>query len=190
MTSISFPHLSDVVIHLSKTLPFTFFGIPIAVYGCIIALGLVTATIYGFARSPQFGVSRNTVWTFLLIAIPVCYLGARVYYIVYTWDYYSQNPMQMFNLKGGGMAIYGTVIAGALTVVIFCRVHKLDVLSALDLGAICLLIGQAIGRWGNFVNGEAHGYSCCRRCRSWRWTARTTAAASLSTSPGCRRIRR
>ena len=93
----------------------------------------------------------------LIIAIPVSIICARAYYVIFSWDMYKDNIADVFDIRGGGLAIYGGVIGAAATVIIYCRAKKISLGSVLDMLAVGLLIGQSIGRWGNFVNGEAFG---------------------------------
>lgn len=156
---ISFPKLGGLSLTIEKALPFTVFGIEIAWYGVIIGAGIALAILYAWTHAERFDVKRDHLPEFLVIAIPACYLGARLYYVIYQWEYYAKNPMEILNFKHGGMAIYGAVLVGALVVILYVRLRGgAELLHGLDLGAICLLIGQVIGRWGNFMNGEAYGY--------------------------------
>lgn len=145
---------------------FTVLGHPIYWYGIIIAGGFLLAVWFCYRRAERFGVVPDSLIDMLLFAVPAAVIGARLYYIVYDLgrsDAFrnpdgSLNLGQMVRIWDGGLAIYGGVIAAVVTVWIFCRVRKVKVGAYLDVGAFGLLIGQAVGRWGNFVNVEVFGY--------------------------------
>ena len=126
-------------------------------YGLIIAIGFALACLYVFKRAPQFGSTADQFADLLLWELPLCIIGARVYYVLNTWGFYSQNPEKIYRIWEGGLAIYGAVITAFLVAYIYSRFKPLDLLSVLDLGSIGLLIGQILGRWGNFTNAEAYG---------------------------------
>lgn len=133
---------------------------PISVhwYGFIITLGIVLSVIYAMKRSKTFGIENpDTVLDMVLLAIPVAFICARLYYVVFSWEKYKNNLLDVFAIWEGGIAIYGGVIGGALGIYIFSKMKKISFLSLLDLGACSILLGQAIGRWGNFANVEAYG---------------------------------
>ena len=136
---------------------FSVFGIPVYAYGLIIALGLVLAFVYATYQTKKVGISQDDFLNMLIIALPVSIICARLYYVIFSWDYYKNNLSEIFNIRGGGIAIYGAVIGAAIVVLAYCRVKKLKIGKVLDVLAVGLLIGQAVGRWGNFVNGEAFG---------------------------------
>lgn len=154
--TVSFPGLFDWVFTLDRV-AIKLVGLEIKWYGVIICLGVMLAMAYVLRRSPQFGSNPDQMVDILLWALPLGILGARVYYVVNRWDYYSQNPSQIISIWEGGLAIYGGIIAGFLTCFIYCRIKKIDYLSLFDLCSIGFLIGQTAGRWGNFVNAEAFG---------------------------------
>lgn len=129
---------------------------PIYWYGIIIAFGFLFSTIYGMKRSENFGIKEDDVLDTILLAAPVAIVCARLYYVLFSLNQYN-NFVDIFKVWEGGLAIYGGVIGGALAFSITSRVKKINFLSLLDLGACCILLGQAIGRWGNFVNAEAFG---------------------------------
>ncbi len=126
-------------------------------YGLLITFGMLLAILYGIRESKKSGISSDDFFNMLIIAIPVSIICARAYYVIFSWDMYKNNILDIFDIRGGGLAIYGGVIGAALTVIIYCRTKKLNLGTVLDMLAVGLLIGQAIGRWGNFVNGEAFG---------------------------------
>ena len=153
--NILFPNLGIVIENLGKSI--SVFGFNIAFYGIIIALGIVVgyATIqYQAKRSGQDG---ELYLDFALWAIVVSIFGARMYYVIFAWDEFRDRPGDILNLRTGGLAIYGGIIAGVLCAVIYTKVRKLNFKLFIDTCVPGLLIGQSIGRWGNFFNREAFG---------------------------------
>lgn len=136
---------------------FSIYGIEVRWYGIIIALAVVVGTFLALREAKRRGLEEDTLLDFLLFAIPGAIIGARAYYVIFSWDYYKKNPNQILNIRGGGLAIHGAVIAGIIIAIIFCRVKKLSFWTIGDIVAPSLILGQAIGRWGNFANQEAHG---------------------------------
>ena len=126
-------------------------------YGVMIALGLMLAVIYGLRRSRQFGLDSDTIIDGVLCVVPVAVIFARLYYCAFAWDTYKENPIEILYIWNGGLAIYGGVIGAALGVIVFSKVKKIRLSAVLDLVALGFLIGQALGRWGNFFNREAFG---------------------------------
>ena len=126
-------------------------------YGLIIGIGLILAMIYGIFENRKVGLSSDDLFNMLLISLPVAIICARLYYVIFSWDMYRDNLWNIFDIRGGGLAIYGCVIGVAISVWLYCHKKKLKLGIVLDILAIGLLIGQSIGRWGNFVNGEAFG---------------------------------
>lgn len=133
------------------------FGLSIHFYGIIIACGLLLAVVYGCKRCKQFGFSEDDLLDGVLFIVPFAILCARLYYCVFEWDSYKDNLISILYIWNGGLAIYGGVIGAAIGVLVFSKVKKIKVGAVLDLVAIGFLIGQAIGRWGNFFNREAFG---------------------------------
>ena len=132
-------------------------GLNIAWYGVIIATGLVLGTILGTLRARRRGWSSDLVLDFILLAVPLAIVGARAYYVAFEWDYFAANPERIIAINTGGLAIYGAVIGGFLAAFIFSKAAKFPFLKLIDLVIPSLILGQAIGRWGNFVNQEAFG---------------------------------
>ena len=155
MGAISFPNLG-IVINPSRV-AFSVFGKDIYWYGIIIAAGFILAVIYGMRRAPSFGLTEDNILDMLFAAVPTAVICARLYYCVFYWELYADNPISMLYIWEGGMAIYGGVIGAFLAVVVFCKIKKLPIGPLVDVGGLGLLIGQMIGRWGNFINREAHG---------------------------------
>ena len=136
---------------------FTIFGIDVMWYGVLIALGMLIGIAIAVREAKRVGISEDDVLNIAIIAIPVAIICARLYYVIFSWDYYSQNPSEIFNIRGGGLAIHGGLIGGILTGFIYAKVKKLDFFKTADAVMVGMPLAQAIGRWGNFINGEAHG---------------------------------
>ena len=132
-------------------------GWNIAWYGVIIAMGMVLGVLLAIRRAKQVGLKSDLILDFVLIAIPVAIVCARLYYVVFEWESYKNDLMSVFRIWEGGLAIYGGVLGGLLTAYLFCRYHKFPLFFFLDLAVPSLVLGQAMGRWGNFVNQEAYG---------------------------------
>ena len=127
-------------------------------YGLIIALGLVLAVVYSLRRREQFGLSEDDLLDGVLWIAPFAIVCARLYYCAFEWERYADNPISILYIWEGGIAIYGAVIGAAIGVVLHCKVFKkISVLATLDLVSLGFMIGQMLGRWGNFFNREAHG---------------------------------
>jgi len=141
---------------------FTILGRPIYWYGIIIGCGFLLAVILCSRWAPRFGISSDNVMDLLIAAVPMALIGVRAYYVVFNLDLYRRADGSLdwgaiVRFSDGGLAIYGAIIASAIVLLIFCRVKKLSFLAFADLGVHGLLIGQCIGRWGNFMNVEAYG---------------------------------
>ncbi|RHQ99868.1 prolipoprotein diacylglyceryl transferase [Peptoclostridium sp. AF21-18] len=136
---------------------FTIFGIDVMWYGVLIATGMLIGIALAVREAKRVGISEDDVLNIAIIAIPVAIICARLYYVIFSWDYYSQNPGEIFNIRGGGLAIHGGLIGGILTGFIYAKVKKLDFFKTADAVMVGMPLAQAIGRWGNFINGEAHG---------------------------------
>ena len=155
MGAITFPNLG-ISVNPSRV-AFTVLGKDIYWYGIIIAVGFLLAVIYAMRRAPSFGLTEDNILDMLFVAVPLAIVCARLYYCIFYWDLYRDNPIAILYVWEGGLAIYGGVIGAVIGVAIFCRVKKLPIGPLLDVGSLGLLIGQMIGRWGNFMNREAHG---------------------------------
>ena len=153
-STISFPGLG---IEIDPTRAFSLGPLNIHMYGLIIACGLIAAVLYACRRSKQFGLKEDDIIDGVLWVTPFAILCARVYYCVFSWDMYKDNPISMLYIWEGGLAIYGGVLGAILGVVVFCKCKKISVAALLDLVALGFLIGQSAGRWGNFFNREAFG---------------------------------
>lgn len=126
-------------------------------YGVIIAVGFLLAVLYAARRCKQFGITQDQLIDMLICAVPSAIVCARAYYCLFQWDLYRNDPIRVLYIWEGGLAIYGGVIGAVLAVVIYSKVKKISTAAMLDIGGLGLLIGQSIGRWGNFINREAFG---------------------------------
>ena len=153
-TEISFPTFG---IAIDPPRSVTLGPLNIHFYGVIIALGLMLAVVYACRRSSRFGLKEDDILDGVLWVTPFAIACARLYYCIFSWDYYSANPVEILYIWEGGLAIYGGVIGAAVGVLVFSWIKKIKVAALLDLVAIGFLIGQSIGRWGNFFNREAFG---------------------------------
>lgn len=132
-------------------------GFELRLYGMMIALGLVLAVVYGLRQKKRYGLSEDQILDGVLIIVPISILCARLYYCIFEWASYKSNPISILYIWEGGLAIYGAVIGAVLSAIIYCRIRKIKIGAALDLTVLGFLIGQSIGRWGNFFNREAVG---------------------------------
>lgn len=152
---INFPHLGIFLDHVGKS--FDVFGFEIAFYGITMATGIAVGYLLAAREAKRTGQNPDTYLDLLLVAVITSLIGARIYYVAFRWDYYKNDLLSIFNLRQGGLAIYGAVIAAFLTVYLFCRKRKLSCPKMLDTACVGLVAGQIIGRWGNFFNREAFG---------------------------------
>lgn len=153
--SISFPNLGIYLDYVPKS--FSIFGISIAFYGVIIGLGMFLALCYCLREAEKTGQNKETYWDLFVWLILCSVVGARIYYVIFSWDIYKDDFLSVFNIRGGGLAIYGGVIAGIVTVYVFSKIKKLSFFQLADTIIPGLLIGQILGRYGNFTNREAFG---------------------------------
>lgn len=153
--NINFPHLHVYLEHVGKN--FEVFGISIAYYGVIIAIGMLAGILMATYEAKRTGQNPDDYFDLAIVAIICSVIGARIYYVVFSWDLYKDDLMSIFNLRQGGLAIYGGVIAAIITTVIFARVKRLSFPKLADTAGLGLILGQIIGRWGNFFNREAFG---------------------------------
>ena len=153
-TEISFPALG-IALDPPKYLQIG--PLTIYYYGVIIAFGLILAVLYGCKRSKEFGIREDDLVDGVLWVTPFAILCARLYYCLFSWDYYKYNPVEILYVWEGGLAIYGGVLGALLGVFVLCKVKKIKFTALLDVVLLGFLIGQSIGRWGNFMNREAFG---------------------------------
>ena len=155
-TKISFPGLG---IEMNPPKYFELFntGIEINLYGMVIAIGLVLAVIYGLWQMKNYGLNEDQILDGVLIIVPIAVICARLYYCAFEWESYKSDPKSILYIWEGGLAIYGGIIGALLSILVYCKVRKIKVGAVLDLTMLGFLIGQCIGRWGNFFNREAVG---------------------------------
>lgn len=153
--TIRFPHLGITFGHVIKTISIDDFEI--ACYGIVLAAAMVTGLLLVMKVAERTGQRGDDYFDLGIIAIVVAVICARIYYVVFSWDYYQNHLTEIFNLRKGGLAIYGGVIGGIITAVGFCRIRKIKYRRALDTAVLGLVWGQVVGRWGNFFNREAFG---------------------------------
>jgi phosphatidylglycerol:prolipoprotein diacylglycerol transferase len=154
-SAISFPMLGDFSINPPAF--FTVFGFDIYLYGVMIGLGFILGILYCSKKGSRFGIKEDDVYDLVIWLIPLSILGARLYYVAFRLDYYLAHPNELLAIWNGGLAIYGGIIMGVLVVFCTCKIKKIPVAAFLDLVVFGLLIGQILGRWGNFFNREAFG---------------------------------
>lgn len=153
--SIAFPHLGILLAHVGRSVDV--FGFEIAYYGIVIALAMMAGLSLAMWTAKKTGQDPDDYFNLAMVAIVVGLICARLYYVAFSWEYYRENPLQIFNFRGGGLAIYGGVIGGVASCLVYARVKKLKRGLALDTACVGLVLGQSIGRWGNFFNREAFG---------------------------------
>lgn len=157
MDLIIFPGL-NLEFNISK-IALKIFGIEIYWYAILIVTAIVLALAIFKKRDGLYGINFNDILDLCVYLIPIAIISARLYYIVFNLEYYLQRPREILNIRSGGIAIYGAVIGGIITCFVFCKKRKINILDLLDYIAPGLVLGQVIGRWGNFVNVEAYGSS-------------------------------
>ena len=153
--SIRFPHLGIVIEHLGKSI--SIFGFDIAYYGIIIGVGMLCGIAMAVHEAKRTGQNPEMYYDFALCAIISAIVGCRIYYVAFEWSYYSQHPLEIFNLRQGGLAIYGGIIGGFICMIIFSKIRKASLLLMADTVVPGIALGQIIGRWGNFFNREVFG---------------------------------
>ena len=152
---INFPNLGIFLEHVGKN--FSIFGLEIAFYGCTMATGIIAGYLLAAREAKRTGQNPDDYLDMLLYAVFFAIIGARLYYVIFSWDYYKDNLLSILNLRQGGLAIYGGIIGAFTTVYFFAKKRKLSWLQMLDTACPGLALGQVVGRWGNFFNREAFG---------------------------------
>lgn len=147
---------------LVNRVAFELFGLPIYWYAIIIVSGVIIAMWLSTREAVRVGLKPDDVTDFMLIGLPVAIIGARLYYILFDLQYYIDDPSQIFNIRSGGIAIYGALIAGGIWLYFFCQRNFISPWTFLDIAAPSVLLAQGIGRWGNFMNHEAFGAEVSR----------------------------
>ncbi len=156
MPEIWFPNLGIEIDHLSRT-AFTVFGQDIYWYGIFIGLGVILGVLLALHEAKRTGQNPDTYLDFIIYAMIIAIIGARLYYVIFSWDFYSQHPEKIFAIREGGLAIYGGIIGGVLTAIVYSHLKKKSFWVMADTMAPSLILGQMLGRWGNFFNKEAFG---------------------------------
>lgn len=154
-TDIAFPNLNIYLENVPKS--FRVFGFEVALYGVIIGIGIMAGVFLAAYIAKNEKVNPDIVWDFVIYAIIFSLIGGRLYYVIFSWDMYKNDLVQIFNVRNGGMAIYGAVIAAFITLFVYCRRKKLNFFQIADICVPGLVLGQVIGRWGNFTNREVFG---------------------------------
>lgn len=152
---IRFPHLGIVLEHVGKSIDV--FGFSIAYYGIIIAAGMMAAMLICTSLAKKAGLDEDSFFNTVILGIVLSVLGARIYYVLFSWDQYKDNLLDIFNIREGGLAIYGGVITAVLVMWIYSRRKKISLGLLGDIGSIGIILGQIVGRWGNFFNREVFG---------------------------------
>ena len=152
---IAFPNLGIYLRNVPKTIMIGNFGI--ALYGIVIAIGMILGLTMSARIAKKTGQDPDVIWDLAAPLIIFSILGARIYYVIFMWDFYKNDPIQILNIRGGGLAIYGGIIAGVITLYVYCKVKKQKFPLILDTVMYGLLVGQILGRWGNFFNREVFG---------------------------------
>lgn len=154
-TSIIFPNLGIEFKNVGSSIEI--FGINIAYYGIVIACGMALGYLVAEWQAKRTGQNKDLYLDFALYAIILSVIGARVYYVVFYWSEFKDNPLEIFNIRNGGLAIYGGVITAVVTAFVYARIKKISFGLLADTGCLGLITGQIIGRWGNFFNREVFG---------------------------------
>lgn len=152
---IYFPHLHIYLQHVGRVIQIGSFSV--AYYGIIIACAMVAGTILARKEAKRTGQNPDQYLTFAVMAIIISVIGARIYYVAFSWDLYKGHPLDILNLRQGGLAIYGGVIGAIFSAWLFSRLTKIRLGTLVDTACLGLVLGQIIGRWGNFFNREAFG---------------------------------
>lgn len=153
--SINFPNLHIFLEHVGKSIMIGDFAI--AYYGIVIGCGMIGGVLIAAAIAKRSGQDPDHYYDIAIYAIVFAVLGARMYFVIFNWDYYSQDLMRILNIREGGLGIYGGIIAAIITVYIITRRKKMNFGLVADTAAPALIFGQCLGRWGNFFNREAFG---------------------------------
>lgn len=153
--AISFPNLGITFNHVGKTV--TLFGIDIAYYGIVISIGIAMGIMVAYLEAKRTNQDTEIYLDFAIYAIVFSIIGARLYYVLFSWDLYKDNLLSIFNLRQGGLAIYGGIIGAVITLIVFAKVKKQNFWLMADTGCLGLVTGQIIGRFGNFFNREVFG---------------------------------
>ncbi|CDA31010.1 prolipoprotein diacylglyceryl transferase [Clostridium sp. CAG:492] len=136
---------------------FTIAGIDIYWYAVLIVSAIVIGIIWSLLKSGRYNIKFDTILDLCIFMIPISILCARAYYVIFNLNYYTNNPLEILDFRNGGLAIYGGIIGAVITIIVFCKIKKVNILNLTDYIAPIIPLGQAIGRWGNYINIEAYG---------------------------------
>lgn len=136
---------------------FTIFGLDIMWYGVLMASAMILCVLLALKEGKRVNISEDDILNLAIVSIPCGLIGARLYYVIFNWSWYSKHLSEILNFRGGGMAIHGALIGGILAGFIYTKIKKINFFKMADTVMIGIPLGQAIGRWGNYINGEAHG---------------------------------
>lgn len=153
-TPITLPLLG---LEINPPIGFTLGSLSVHFYGVIIAVGLILAVVYALRRKEQFGLTEDDLLDGVLAIVPFAVICARAYYCIFAWEEFKDDPLSVLYIWNGGLAIYGGVIGAIVGIIVLAKVKKKNVFAIFDLTSLGFLIGQSIGRWGNFMNREAYG---------------------------------
>ena len=156
MPDIWFPNLGIEIEELSRV-AFSVLGKDVYWYGIFIGLGVIGGVLFAMLEAKRTGQDPDLYVDFVIYALIFAIIGARLYYVAFSWDYYAANPAKIFALREGGLAIYGGIIGATLTAIVYCKKKKVDFWLLADTASPCIAFGQMMGRWGNFFNREAFG---------------------------------
>ena len=156
MFHVSFPGLGINDLPIDRV-AFSIGSFNVYWYGILIATGLLLAVIYAYLNAHRYDVNRDKLFDCVIVGIITSIIGARLYYVIFKWDYFSAHPAEIFDIRDGGIAIYGAIIGALTGGLIMAKIRKQKFLPILDITMTGFLIGQALGRWGNFFNQEAFG---------------------------------
>jgi len=154
-TDIAFPHLGIYLENVPRWI--NVFGFQIAFYGVIMGLSVIAGVLMAAHDAKVLGQDPEDYWDFSIYAVIFSIIGARLYYVIFSWDKYKNNLLEVFNVRNGGMAIYGAVIAAFTTLFVYTKIKKKNPFQMGDSAILGLILGQILGRWGNFMNREAFG---------------------------------
>ncbi len=155
LMDIAFPNMGIYLRNVPKS--FSVFGFEIALYGVIIGIGVIGGILIAAWQAKRSGQDPELYWDFAIYAVILSIIGARIYYVIFAWDQYKNNLINIFNIRQGGLAIYGGVITAFITLFVYAKIKKQNAFRMADTGVTGLILGQAIGRWGNFTNREVFG---------------------------------
>lgn len=136
---------------------FRLFGLDIRWYGILISIGIILGLLVAYKQSKFYSIDFEKVTDIFIVCLPLSVLCARLYYVIFNWSFYSSNPSEILNIRGGGLAIHGGILGAIISSYFMAKYKKIDLLKLLDLIAPSFILAQAVGRWGNFFNSEAHG---------------------------------